>query len=45
MRSSECRVGVEEARLHAAEDPAVRAGWLDPEALTWWFRAGDLRLS
>nr|WP_255512864.1 YciI family protein [Kribbella sp. VKM Ac-2568] len=38
------RVGVEEARQYAAEDPAVQAGWLDPEALTWWFRAGEVRL-
>ncbi|MFC5260663.1 YciI family protein [Kribbella qitaiheensis] len=39
------RVGVEEARQYAAEDPAVQAGWLDPEALTWWFRAGEVRLT
>src|SRR5215207_1620765 len=39
------RVGVEEARQYAAEDPAVRAGWLDPEALTWWFGAGEVRLA
>lgn len=38
------RVGVEEARKHAAEDPAVQAGMLEAEVLTWWFREGEISL-
>jgi len=38
------RVGIDEARRHAAEDPAVRAGLLSAEPITWWFRAGEVRL-
>ncbi len=29
-------VPLEEARAHAESDPAVRAGWFDVEATTWW---------
>ncbi|MFI5695791.1 YciI family protein [Kribbella sp. NPDC051586] len=39
------RTGVEEARKRAAEDPAVRAGMLEAEVITWWFRAGEVRLA
>ena len=39
------RTGIEEARRHAAEDPAVQAGTLEAEPITWWFRAGELRLA
>jgi uncharacterized protein len=38
------RTGIEEARRHAAEDPAVQAGLLEAEATTWWFREGEIRL-
>ncbi|MFI6832085.1 YciI family protein [Kribbella sp. NPDC050241] len=38
------RVGIEEARRHSADDPAVRAGILTAEAITWWFREGEVRL-
>jgi uncharacterized protein YciI len=38
------RVGVEEARKRAAEDPAVQAGMLEAEVLTWWFREGEISL-
>ena len=39
------RTGIDEARKHAAEDPAVRAGLLEAEVITWWFRAGEVRLA
>jgi uncharacterized protein YciI len=39
------RTGIEEARRHAAEDPAVHAGILEAEAITWWFREGEIRLA
>jgi hypothetical protein len=39
------RTGIEEARRHAADDPAVHAGILEAEAITWWFREGELRLA
>lgn len=38
------RVDIEEARKHAAEDPAVQAGMLEAEVVTWWFREGEIRL-
>lgn len=38
------RTGIEEARKHAAEDPAVRAGMLEAEVMTWWFREGEISL-
>jgi len=38
------RIGIEDACRHAAEDPAVRAGILTAEAITWWFREGEVRL-
>jgi uncharacterized protein len=38
------RVDIDEARRHAAEDPAVRAGVLKAEAITWWFREGEITL-
>lgn len=34
----------EEARALLADDPAVRAGRLDPQMLTWLTRRGALRL-
>lgn len=38
------RVPINEARRHAAEDPAVQAGTLVAEHLTWWFREGEVHL-
>lgn len=38
------RTDVDGARRYAAEDPAVQAGMLEAEAITWWFRAGEIRL-
>jgi uncharacterized protein YciI len=38
------RVPNGEARDLAAEDPAVKAGFLEAEVLTWWFREGDVLL-
>ncbi|MFC6155245.1 YciI family protein [Kribbella jiaozuonensis] len=38
------RTGLEEARKHAAEDPAVQAGMLEAEVITWWFRDGEISL-
>jgi uncharacterized protein YciI len=29
-------VPMDEARAHALADPAVRAGWFEVEATTWW---------
>ncbi|MEU4195083.1 YciI family protein [Kribbella sp. NPDC026611] len=39
------RTGIDEARRHAADDPAVQAGLLEAEAITWWFRAGEVSLT
>ena len=39
------RTGLEEAGRHAADDPAVQAGILEAEVITWWFRAGEIRLA
>ena len=39
------RVGIDEARRHAADDPAVQAGLLVAEPITWWFREGEIRLA
>ena len=39
------RTGIEEARRHAAEDPAVQAGMLEAEPITWWFREGEISLA
>ena len=38
------RVGIEEARQYAAQDPAVQAGILVAEPITWWFREGEIQL-
>ncbi|WP_344158075.1 YciI family protein [Kribbella yunnanensis] len=38
------RVGLDEARQHAAADPAVQAGILVAEPITWWFRKGEIHL-
>jgi hypothetical protein len=38
------RVGLDEARRHAAKDPEVQAGQLIVEPMTWWFRAGEVQL-
>jgi uncharacterized protein len=36
------RVGIEEARRLAQEDPAVKAGRLEVEVLTWWVEKGAM---
>ena len=36
------RVGIEEARRQAQEDPAVKAGRLEVEVLTWWVEKGAM---
>ena len=38
------RTSVDEARALTARDPAVQAGRLAPEAFTWWFARGEVRL-
>ena len=38
------RTDLDEARRHAADDPAVQAGTLEAETITWWFRKGEIRL-
>jgi len=38
------RTDLEQARRHAANDPSVQAGTLEAEAITWWFRAGEIQL-
>lgn len=35
-------LGVDEVRTRCAEDPAVQAGRLEKEVVTWWFRESDL---
>ena len=37
------RVPVEEARRLAGSDPAVKAGRLRVEVMSWWFKGGSLR--
>jgi hypothetical protein len=39
------RVGLEEARELMANDPAVVAGRLAPEVMSWWTRPGSLPAS
>ena len=39
------RTGIEEARRHASNDPAVQAGLLEAEPITWWFRTGEIHLA
>ncbi len=38
------RTGIEEAR-HASDDPAVQAGLLEAEPMTWCFRTGQIHLA
>ena len=38
------RTGVDETRRIVAGDPAIRAGRMSGEVITWWFRAGQVRL-
>ncbi|MEV0286192.1 YciI family protein [Kribbella sp. NPDC050820] len=38
------RTNLDEARQHAATDPAVQAGILTAEPLTWWFREGEIQV-
>jgi uncharacterized protein len=36
------RTSVEEARRLAGEDPAVKAGWLEVDAFSWWVEKGAM---
>jgi uncharacterized protein YciI len=38
------RTGVEETRAIVEGDPAIRAGRMTGEVVTWWFPAGQVRL-
>lgn len=38
------RTNLDQARQHAATDPAVQAGILTADPITWWFREGEIRL-
>ena len=39
------RVGVEETRRLAAQDPSVRAGRMAVQVFSWYTRAGELRFA
>jgi len=36
------RASLEEARRLAREDPAVKAGWLEVDAFSWWVEKGAM---
>ncbi|MFI7061661.1 YciI family protein [Kribbella sp. NPDC050124] len=39
------RTTLDEARHHATTDPAVQAGILIADPITWWFREGEIHLA